>query len=67
MQEPNNLRVRMQTLLAMGLLQLRPWTPRTVGLLGLLASSMNCYMLFPKIVFTKSLGAADAKVMAKTA
>ena len=33
----------------MGLLQLRPWTPRTVGLLGVVASAMNCYMLFPAL------------------
>lgn len=36
-----------QALLAMGLLQLRPWKPRTVGALGVIASAMNCYMLFP--------------------
>lgn len=33
-----------QALLAMGLLELRPWKPRTVGLLGVIASVMNCYM-----------------------
>lgn len=36
-----------QALLAMGLLELRPWKPRTVGLLGVIASVMNCYMLWP--------------------
>jgi len=29
----------------MGLLELRPWKPRTVGALGIIASIMNCYML----------------------
>ena len=32
----------LQALLAMGLLELRPWKPRTVGLLGIIASIMNC-------------------------
>lgn len=36
-----------QALLAAGLLQLRPWKPRFVGLLGLVASLMNCYLLYP--------------------
>lgn len=31
----------------MGLLELRPWKPRTVGLLGVIASAMNCYLLWP--------------------
>lgn len=39
----------MQTLLAAGLLQLRPMKPRTVGLIGVIASVMNCYMLYPKL------------------
>ena len=34
-------------LLAMGLLQKLPFKPRTVGLLGVVASAMNCYMLLP--------------------
>lgn len=38
-----------QTLLAAGLLQLRPMKPRTVGLIGVIASVMNCYMLYPKL------------------
>lgn len=38
-----------QTLLAVGLLQLRPMKPRTVGLIGVVASLMNCYMLYPKL------------------
>lgn len=38
-----------QTLLAAGLLQLRPMKPRTVGLIGVIASLMNCYMLYPKL------------------
>ena len=38
-----------QALLAMGLLELRPWKPRTVGTLGIIASLMNCYMLFPAV------------------
>jgi len=38
-----------QALLAMGLLQLRPWKPRTVGALGIIASAMNCYMLYPSL------------------
>ena len=35
----------------MGLLGLRPWKPRTVGFLGIVASAMNCYMLFPAISY----------------
>jgi len=38
-----------QTVLAAGLLQLRPMKPRTVGLIGVIASVMNCYMLYPKL------------------
>jgi hypothetical protein len=37
-----------QAALAMGLLELRPWKPRTVGALGIIASLMNCYMLYPQ-------------------
>lgn len=33
----------------MGLLELRPWKPRTVGALGVIASIMNCYMLYPSL------------------
>ena len=39
----------LQTVLAAGLLQLRPMKPRTVGLIGVIASVMNCYMLYPKL------------------
>lgn len=38
-----------QALLAVGLLQLRPWRPRTVGLIGIVASAINCYMLLPAL------------------
>ena len=38
-----------QALLAVGLLQLRPWKPRTVGLIGIVASAINCYMLLPAV------------------
>lgn len=36
-----------QAALAMGLLQLAPLKPRTVGILGVVTSALNCYMLFP--------------------
>ncbi|KAG2500202.1 hypothetical protein HYH03_001782 [Edaphochlamys debaryana] len=36
-----------QAALASGLLQLLPLKPRTVGLLGVVASAMNCYLLLP--------------------
>lgn len=36
-----------QAFLAVGLLQVLPFKPRTVGLLGVVASAMNCYMLLP--------------------
>lgn len=39
----------LQALLAVGLLELRPWKPRTVGMLGIIASALNCYMLFPAL------------------
>jgi hypothetical protein len=38
-----------QAALAVGLLGLRPWKPRTVGLLGVAASVLNCYMLYPSL------------------
>ena len=38
-----------QAMLAVGLLQLRPWKPRFVGFLGTMASAINCYMLFPAL------------------
>lgn len=28
---------------------MRPMKPRTVGLIGVIASVMNCYMLYPKL------------------
>lgn len=37
----------LQALTAVGLLQLYPFKPRTVGLLGSLASALNCYFLLP--------------------
>lgn len=43
------VRCVLQTVLAAGLLQLRPMKPRTVGLIGVVASVMNCYMLYPKL------------------
>jgi hypothetical protein len=41
------LHALIQGLLAGGLLQLLPFKPRTVGLLGMTASAMNCYLLLP--------------------
>lgn len=38
-----------QAALAIGLLGLRPWKPRFVGFLGVVASAINCYMLFPAL------------------
>eukprot|EP00890_Picochlorum_soloecismus_P000660 jgi/Picsp_1/1595/NSC_05073-R1_peroxisomal biogenesis factor 11 family protein len=38
-----------QALLAVGLLGLRPWKPRTVGFFGIAASAINCYMLYPAV------------------
>ncbi|KAK9814890.1 hypothetical protein WJX73_001456 [Symbiochloris irregularis] len=45
-----------QAALAVGLLQLRPWKPRFVGLLGIIASAMNCYMLMPAVVRAPVVG-----------
>lgn len=39
----------LQAALAMGLLELRPWSPRTVGAIGTVTSLMNCYMLYPAV------------------
>jgi len=36
-----------QAALACGLLQVAPFKPRTVGLIGCIASAMNCYFLLP--------------------
>eukprot|EP01025_Chloroclados_australasicus_P051347 TRINITY_DN5974_c0_g1_i2.p2 TRINITY_DN5974_c0_g1~~TRINITY_DN5974_c0_g1_i2.p2 ORF type:complete len:239 (-),score=24.56 TRINITY_DN5974_c0_g1_i2:395-1111(-) len=38
-----------QGLLAAGLLQLRPFHPRTTATFGVLASAINCYMLMPPL------------------
>jgi hypothetical protein len=57
-------------------LQLYPFKPRTVGLLGTLASALNCYFLMPAFpqrpkaaVADKPAAAlpADAKLVAKVA
>lgn len=37
----------LQAALAAGLLQVLPFQPRTVGMLGVAASMINCYMLMP--------------------
>jgi hypothetical protein len=56
----------LQALTAIGLLQLYPFRPRTVGLLGTLASALNCYFLMPafpqrpKAVADKPAAAAAA-------
>ena len=39
----------LQAVLAAGLLQLRPMKPRTVGLVGVVASVMNLYLLYPSL------------------
>ena len=39
----------MQAALAAGLLNLFGWKPRTVGFLGIVASAINCYTLFPPV------------------
>lgn len=39
----------MQAALACGLLGLTNWKPRFVGFLGVVASALNCYMLFPAL------------------
>ena len=50
----------------MGLLGLRPWKPRTVGFLGIVASAMNCYMLFPAIGYpAKPIKSALSSVKAE--
>lgn len=38
-----------QAALAAGLLGLTSWKPRFVGFLGVMASAINCYMLFPAL------------------
>ncbi len=39
----------LQGALATGLLGLTNWKPRFVGFLGVVASAINCYMLFPAL------------------
>lgn len=41
----------LQAALAVGLLQLFNWKPRTVGFLGVVASAINCYTLFPAVQY----------------
>ena len=48
----------LQAALAVGLLGLRPWSPRTVGAIGTLASAINCYMLFPALPASKAAAPA---------
>lgn len=61
----------LQALTAVGLLQLYPFKPRTVGLLGSLASALNCYFLLPAFPKrAKAVEAAttqDGKLVAKVA
>jgi hypothetical protein len=67
----------LQALTAAGLLQLYPFKPRTVGLLGTLASALNCYFLLPpfpkraapagKPALAAANGAAEGKLVAKVA
>lgn len=67
-----------QALLALGLLEKLPVKPRTVGLFGVVASALNCYMLYPAYpalpavgdkgsVPLPSPGAVSSKVAAKKA
>jgi len=49
-----------QTALAGGLLQLFGWKPRTIGLVGIIASAINCYTLFPPIA---TVSKAPAKAL----
>lgn len=52
-----------QAALAAGLLQLLPWKPRTVGLLGVIASAMNCYFLMPSLPKRPAGEAGKAKTV----
>ena len=54
-----------QALLAVGLLGLRPWRPRTVGALGIVASAINCWLLLPPL--PKPTAAAALKPAAAAA
>jgi hypothetical protein len=56
-----------QALLAVGLLELRPWKPRTVGALGVAASALNCYMLWPAAAPKGASAAPKAAVPAPAA
>eukprot|EP00882_Tetradesmus_deserticola_P000620 GHRQ01000677.1.p1 GENE.GHRQ01000677.1~~GHRQ01000677.1.p1 ORF type:complete len:252 (+),score=112.71 GHRQ01000677.1:194-949(+) len=67
----------LQALTAAGLLQLYPFKPRTVGMLGTLASALNCYFLLPpfpkraapasKPALAAANGAVEGKLAAKVA
>lgn len=46
--------------LALGLLQLTSMKPRTTGVLGIVASAMNCYMLWPAPAKAAAVVAAAA-------
>lgn len=62
-----------QAATAVGLLQLLPLKPRTVGALGTIASAINCYMLLPPFPAASKKAArplpaaAGAKMEAKVA
>jgi len=64
-----------QAALACGLLGVLPFKPRFVGFLGVVASALNCYMLFPALPKPAAAKAAPAtcpaaeapKLAAKTA
>ena len=49
-----------QALLAIGLLGLRPWKPRTVGAIGMAASALNCYFLYPAVARVAAPASAGA-------
>ncbi len=57
----------MQAALAVGLLGLRPWSPRTVGAIGTVASAINCYMLFPALPSSSKAPAAASKPQSRYA
>jgi len=52
-------------MLAVGLLQLRPWKPRFVGFLGTVASLLNCYMLFPALPAPATAAKKTAPALAR--
>ncbi|KDD73237.1 peroxisomal biogenesis factor 11 [Helicosporidium sp. ATCC 50920] len=51
----------LQAALAVGLLGLRPWKPRTIGAIGTVTSALNCYMLYPALKSLLAKVKADAK------